>query len=338
MPIRKTKIICTIGPASNSYDTIKKMVQAGLDAARLNFSHGTRENHLVTANLVKQVRDEMQRPVALLMDTKGPEIRIKTFRDGAIELKDGQTFTLTTREVEGTEHEVSVTYADLPKCLQSGSRILLDDGLIGLTAENVTETDIVCRVTNSGALSNRKSINLPGISTNMPYLDEQDKLDLKCAYDNDFDYIALSFVRSAQDVLLVKEYLGSLGPPRCELIAKIENVEGVANRDEIIRETDGIMVARGDLGVEIPFEELPGIQKMLVQHRRKKGDHCHANAGIHDMEPPPDTGGGHRCGKRDLRRNERHHALRRNGSGEIPCREFEDDGQNRRNHRIDHPL
>jgi pyruvate kinase len=246
MTTRKTKIVCTLGPASNSPETIKKMILAGMNVARLNFSHGSRECHLKTAEIVKQLREELKRPVALLMDTKGPEIRVKTFKDGPVELKAGQVFTLTTRDIEGTEQEVSVTYAGLPASMQPGARILLDDGLIELNAEQVTETDIICRVVNGGPLSNRKSVNLPGLSIDMPFLDEQDKLDIQFAYENDFDFIALSFVRSAADVLSVKELLSKLSPRDCGLLAKIENAEGVDNIDEIIHEITGIMVAPGD--------------------------------------------------------------------------------------------
>ena len=264
MYVRKTKIVCTIGPASESPEILRKLIEGGMNVARLNFSHGSYEDHLSKTELIKNLRSELGRPVALLADTKGPEIRIKTFKESPVQLTAGETFTLTTQEVEGTAQKVSVTYADLPEVLKQGDHILLDDGLIGLQVEKISGTDIVCRVLNGGTLSNRKSVNLPGIKTNMPYMDEKDRADIKFAYENDVDYIALSFVREAKDVAQVKNYLESLGPSRCQLIAKIENAEGVDNIDEIIRESDGIMVARGDLGVEIPFEELPAIQKMLI--------------------------------------------------------------------------
>jgi len=264
MYVRKTKIVCTIGPASESPEILNELIAGGMNVARLNFSHGTHENHLVTAEHIKRLREQLARPVALLADTKGPEIRTGTFKEGPVTLTEGDTFTLTTRKIEGEGTVVSVTYDELPQVVSQGDKILLDDGLIELEVERLTETDVICRVLNGGALSNRKSINLPGIKTNMPYMDEKDKADVKFAYENDFEYIALSFVRSARDVLQVKNYLEELGPNRLELIAKIESSEGVDNIDEIIREADGIMVARGDLGVEIPFEELPAIQKMLI--------------------------------------------------------------------------
>ena len=264
MHVRKTKIVCTIGPASDSPEVLKELILSGMNVARLNFSHGSHESHLEKANRVKQARDELGRPLALLADTKGPEIRIKTLKTSPVELVQDQVYTLTTRDIEGDGKIVSVTYEGLPAVLSEGDRVLLDDGLIELKVESKTDTDIICRVMNGGALCNRKSVNLPGIKTNMPYMDEQDKADIKLAYDNDFDFIALSFARTAKDVFDVKNYLSTLGPSRCELIAKIENAEGVENIDEIIREADGIMVARGDLGVEIPFEQLPAIQKILI--------------------------------------------------------------------------
>ena len=264
MYVRKTKIVCTVGPACETPDMLKKLIIGGMNVARLNFSHGSHENHMIMAENIKKLRAELDCPVGLLADTKGPEIRIKKFKETPVKLIGGNTFTLTTRQVEGTEEIVSVTYKTLPEVITKGDRLLLDDGLIELAAEKITATDIVCRVINGGLLFDKKSVNLPGIATNMPYMDEQDKADIKFAYDNDFDFLALSFVRTAKDIIQVKNYLEGLGPSRLELIAKIENAEGVENIDSIIRETDGIMVARGDLGVEIPFEELPGIQKMLI--------------------------------------------------------------------------
>jgi pyruvate kinase len=264
MYIRKTKIVCTIGPASESPEMMRKLILGGMNVARLNFSHGTHEEHAARVNNLKKLRSELGRPIAILADTKGPEIRIKTFKEGPVELRPGQPFTITTREVEGTAEIVSVTYADFPGIIPVGARILLDDGLIELRAEKITDTDVVCTVVYGGPLSNRKGVNLPGIKTNLPYLDEHDKSDIKFAWENDFDYIALSFVRTARDVIRVKNYLEQFGSGRCELIAKIENAEGVENIDAILREADGIMIARGDLGVEVPFEKLPHIQKMLI--------------------------------------------------------------------------
>ncbi len=265
MYIRKTKVVCTIGPASSPPEVMRALILGGMNVARINFSHGTQEEHLTRVTDLKKLRSELDKPVALLADTKGPEIRIKTFKEGSVKLDAGQSFTITTKEVEGTDKIVSVSYNNFPKVVKKGARIMIDDGLIELRAEAVNDTDVICNVVNGGFLSDRKSINLPGTKTNMPYMDESDKIDIKFAYDNDFDYIALSFVRSPDDVIMIKEYLAQFGPARCELIAKIESREGVENIDAILREADGIMVARGDLGVEIPFEELPPIQKMLIK-------------------------------------------------------------------------
>jgi len=269
--MRKTKIICTIGPASEKPEILRELVLGGMNVTRLNFSHGTHEQHLEKVKTIKKLREELDCPVALLMDTKGPEIRIKTFKENSVELKRGQKFTLTTRDIEGGAAIVAVTYSDLPNDLYIGTRVLLDDGLIELIVESIDDTEILCSVQNDGLISNRKSVNLPGITTKMPYISEQDEEDLKFAYDNDFDYIALSFVRSAQDVMKVKNFLAGLGSSRCKLIAKIENADGVNNIDEILRASDGIMVARGDMGVEIPFEELPGIQKTLIKKCYRSG-------------------------------------------------------------------
>ena len=263
--MQKTKIVCTIGPSSDSPEIIEEMILSGMNVARMNFSHGSHEEHLKKVNILKSLRTKLHRPVALLLDTKGPEIRIKKFADHSVELIDNQLFTLTVRDVEGTSEIVGVTYRELPSTVKKGTRILLDDGLIELLVERIDHEDTICRVINGGIISNSKSINLPGLNTKMPYLNENDKDDLRFAYEQDFDFIALSFVRSAQDVLNVKSFLNGVGPSRCELIAKIENAEGVNNIDEIIRVSDGIMVARGDMGVEIPFEELPGIQKSLIK-------------------------------------------------------------------------
>jgi pyruvate kinase len=262
--MQKTKRICKIGPASEDPEILREMMLCGMNSARLNFSHGTHPEHLEKVNNIKRLRAELELPVSILLDTKGPEIRVKNFAEGQVELKSGEPFTLTTRDVEGTEEIVSVSYKGLPANVKPGARILLDDGLIELTVESIKDTDIYCRVAFGGILSNHKSINLPGVSVDMPYISETDKADLTFAYENDVDYIALSFVRSAEDVLQVKNFLAALGSARCELISKIENAEGVTNIDEIIRVSDGIMVARGDMGVEIPFEELPAIQKSLI--------------------------------------------------------------------------
>lgn len=269
--MQKTKIICTIGPASEDPVILKEMILCGMNVARLNFSHGTHAEHLAKVEGVKVLRQELKRPVAIMLDTKGPEIRIKTFENKVVELESGDMFTLTTRDVVGTKEIVSVTFDGLPRNVKKGTRILLDDGLIELVVDKVSGTDIACRVTFGGKLSDRKGLNLPGVSVDMPYISETDKADLEFAYENDVDYIALSFVRSAKDVLQVKSFMSGFGVNNCELISKIENMEGVENIDEIIRVSDGIMVARGDMGVEIPFEELPGIQKKLIEKCYRAG-------------------------------------------------------------------
>ncbi len=201
MYIRKTKVVCTIGPASSPPEIMRALILGGMNVARINFSHGTQEEHLTRVTDLKKLRSELDKPVALLADTKGPEIRIKTFKEGSVKLDAGQSFTITTKEVEGTDKIVSVSYNDFPKVVKKGARIMIDDGLIELRAEAVNDTDVMCNVVNGGFLSDRKSINLPGTKTNMPYMDESDKIDIKFAYDNDFDYIALSFVRSPDDVI-----------------------------------------------------------------------------------------------------------------------------------------
>lgn len=262
--MRKTKIVCTIGPASDDKETLRQMILAGMNVARLNFSHGSHEEHRSRVERLKALREETKAPLALMLDTKGPEIRIGRFKDGAIQLKAGDTFTLTTRPREGGEDGVTVNYERLPLYVRPGNSIMLDDGLIGLAVEGVDGENIVCKVLSGGPLSNNKSVNLPGVDIDMPYLSDQDRADIRFAVENELDYIALSFVRTAQDVMDVKRLLAQCGGNGIELIAKIENRSGIANIDEIIRLSAGIMVARGDMGVEIPFEELPHIQKQLI--------------------------------------------------------------------------
>lgn len=265
MVIRKTKIVCTIGPATNNEEMIRQLMLNGMDVARMNFSHGDHPSHLATLNIIKKVREELNLPVAALLDTKGPEIRVRQFKDGKIELKKGQTFTLTTRDVEGTDEIVSITYQDLVKDVEIGGRILIDDGLIELAIMNLTETDIVCRVMNNGFVSNNKGVNVPNCQLSMPYISQKDYDDIVFAVENDYDFIAASFVRTAQDVLDIRKVLDDHGCQSIKIISKIENMQGVQNIDEIIRVSDGIMVARGDMGVEIPFEDVPVLQKMIIQ-------------------------------------------------------------------------
>ncbi len=263
--MRRTKIVCTLGPATGSVEIIKDLIKNGLDAARINFSHGTHESHSVTINMLKQAREELNAPIPLILDTKGPEIRIKKFGVDKVYLEKGQKFTLTTREVEGTQDIVSVTYADLPKDLEVGARVLLDDGLIELIVEDIKGTDVLCSVENGGALSDNKGVNIPDVTVNLPALTEKDIADIKFGIKMGFDCIFASFIRSASDIIDIKRVLEENGGSDIQVIAKIESRDGVNNIDEILEVADGIMVARGDLGVEIPTEEVPLVQKDLIK-------------------------------------------------------------------------
>lgn len=261
---RKTKIICTLGPAVDNEESLRGLMLGGMNAARFNFSHGTHETHLALLNKFKKVREELGLPVATILDTKGPEIRIAQFKDGKVELEQGQTFTLTTREVEGDETIVSQSYKDLPADLSVGDHVLIDDGLIDMVVEQLTETDVICRVENGGPLSNNKSVNVPGAKINLPALTDKDRADLKFAVENDMDFVAASFVRKAADVNEIRAELLRHGGKGVRIISKIENQEGLENLDEIIEASDSIMVARGDLGVEIPLWEVPSVQKKMI--------------------------------------------------------------------------
>lgn len=263
--MRKTKIICTLGPATDDENVLRQMILAGMNVARLNFSHGDYESHQRRIDLFKKIRKEMGRPVALLLDTKGPEVRIKTFKDGKVTLKDGQKFTLRTTDAVGDENGVSVSYKKLASSLNENDRILLDDGKLEFVVDTISGTDIICTVVTGGVLSDRKSLNFPGIDLYMPYMDEVDKKDLLFGIKNDVDYIAASFVRRAEDVNQVRKFLDENGGNEIAVIAKIENRDGVNNVDEIINASSGIMVARGDMGIEIDFEELPKLQKMMIK-------------------------------------------------------------------------
>ncbi len=269
--MRKTKIVCTLGPATNDVEIMKQLIQNGMDAARINFSHGTYETHAETIAKLKQAREELNAPIPLILDTKGPEIRVKTFKEDKVRLEEDATFTLTTREVEGDVNIVSVTYADLPKDVHRGSRILIDDGLIELKVEDITETDVVCKVVNGGVVKSRKGVNLPGVEVNLPSLMEKDIEDLKFGVENGFDIVAASFIRSAEDVLKIRRVLEENGGGQMHIISKIENQQGVENIDKILEASDGIMVARGDLGVEIPPEEVPLVQKILIAKANRIG-------------------------------------------------------------------
>lgn len=263
--LRKTKIICTLGPATEDESVLRRLMQGGMNAARFNFSHCTHEDASKKLEAVTRLREELGLPIATILDTKGPEIRVKTFQNGPVQLQAGDTFTLTTREVEGDEKMVSITYQDLTKDLKAGARVLIDDGLVELRAEEVTDTDIVCTVINGGQVSNHKGINVPGTQLSMPFISEQDRADIIFGIEHGFDYIAASFTRSAKDILAIRSILKEYDCHSINIIAKIENMEGVDNIDEILRVVDGIMVARGDMGVEIPLEDVPVLQKQLIQ-------------------------------------------------------------------------
>ena len=269
--MRKTKIICTMGPAVDNEEMLRALMLTGMDAARFNFSHGTHESHLATLNKVRRIRDELGAAVATILDTKGPEIRIKTFENGPVTLREGDKFTLTTRDVPGDAGIVSVTYADLHKELESGCRVLIDDGLIELTVDGIQGQDIACTVRSGGVLSNNKSINIPGVSIHLPSLTEKDRDDLRFAAEQDFDFVAASFVRKASDVEDIRACLRECGGEHIRIISKIENREGVDNLEEIIAASDGLMVARGDLGVEIPAYEVPILQKRMIKETSMAG-------------------------------------------------------------------
>ena len=263
--MRKTKIICTLGPASEREDVLRKLMIEGMDVARFNFSHGTHEEQLEKLNRVKRLREELNLPVAALLDTKGPEIRLKTFENGKAELKSGGKFTLTTREVVGNSEIVSITYKDLPKDVKAGGRILLDDGLIELSIDEVEDTEIHCTVVNAGVISNQKGVNVPDTVLSMPFISQRAYEDICFGIENGFDFIAASFTRTAEDILEIRKILEEKNCQTINIIAKIENMQGVQNINEIIRVSDGIMVARGDMGVEIPMEEVPVLQKKIIR-------------------------------------------------------------------------
>ena len=268
---RKTKIVCTLGPAVSDRETLREMMRKGMSCARLNFSHGDHAEHLERVEMVKELRDELELLVALMMDTKGPEIRTKTFPEGKIQMEQGAKFSLHCNEVEGSDRGVSVTYTNLCREVVPGTHILIDDGLIELVVLEIKDEEIICTILNGGLLGNNKSINLPGTNIALPSLTERDEQDIIFAAQHDFDYIAASFVRKAEDVTAIRRVLKACGGEDIRIISKIENQEGVNNIDEILEVSDGIMVARGDLGVEIPAEEVPIIQKMLIAECVRRG-------------------------------------------------------------------
>ena len=269
--MRKTKIVCTIGPATKEVETLKKLILAGMNVARINFSHGNYEDQKVYIENVKKAREELNMPVALLLDTQGPEIRTGVLEQMPVNLKADDIFTLVNEDIVGNNEKVSVTYKDLYKDIEIGTQILIDDGKIELEVIEIKGKDVVCKVTNGGMLGNRKSINLPGTHVNLPSLKEKDIQDLKDGCMADFDFVAASFVRSAEDVKSIRKVLDENGGKNIQIISKIENQEGIDNLDEIIELSDGIMVARGDLGVEIPYYEVPIMQKKFIQKCNNAG-------------------------------------------------------------------
>lgn len=269
--MRRTKIVCTLGPACDTKEILIGLCNAGMNVARLNFSHGVHADHQRRIDLVKEVRTQLQLPIAIMLDTKGPEYRIKTFAEGKVLLSEGDRFTFTTDEVVGNEERVSVSYAKLPRELSVGDTILLNNGLLSFSVEKIHGVNIECKVVCGGVLSDRKSMSFPGKVMKQPYLSAQDKADIKFGVENGIDYIACSFVSCKQDLIDVRDYMAEIGAENIELIAKIENQSGVDHIEEICQYCDGIMVARGDMGVEIPFEHLPAIQKKLITKCRMLG-------------------------------------------------------------------
>lgn len=263
--MRKTKIICTMGPATDNIEVLRAMARAGMNVARFNFSHGSHEEHKQRMDRVKAVREEYNLPIALLLDTKGPEIRTGDMQDGKIFLKKGEQIRLTPRTCLGTPSKISITYPDLYQDVQAGTSILIDDGLIELRVEQTQEQDILCRVLNDGAVSNHKGINVPDVHLSIPYLSDKDKSDIQFGIEQGVDFVAASFVRTADDVQQLRMLLDENGGAHINIIAKIENQQGVENIDGIVSLADGVMIARGDMGVEIPAEDVPPIQKMLIK-------------------------------------------------------------------------
>lgn len=269
--MRKTKIICTLGPSTDDENVMRELILNGMAVARMNMSHGTHEDHKKRADMVKKIRAELDMPVALLLDTKGPEIRTKNFKNGSELLEAGQTFTFTTDNIEGDSKRCAITFADLPKDVRRGDKILVDDGLIEMEVTSTTSKEIVCEVLNGGKIASHKGINVPGTRLSLPFISEQDKKDIAFGVEQDLDFIAASFTRSSDDILKLRAELDKNNCNNMRIIAKIENAEGVDNIDDIIRVSDGIMVARGDLGVEIPMEDIPSLQKKLITKAYKAG-------------------------------------------------------------------
>jgi pyruvate kinase len=269
--MRKTKIVCTIGPVTESEEMIEQLITAGMNVARLNFSHGDHSEHKKRIDVLKKVREKLDRPIAIMLDTKGPEVRLGCFKDGKAELEKGQKFTLTISDILGDNTQCGITYKELPREVSYGSRILIADGVIELKVLEKNDTDVVCEVVNGGALGDRKNVNIPGATSKLPAITEKDIADLIFGIENEVDFIAASFIRKATDVLEIRKVLEQNGGKHIKIIAKIENQEGVDNLEDILRVCDGLMVARGDLGVEIPTEEMPMVQKLLIRRTNEVG-------------------------------------------------------------------
>ena len=269
--MRKTKVICTIGPASENEETLTKMMEAGMNVARLNFSHGSHEEHQAKIDLIKRVREKLNLPIAIMLDTKGPEYRIRTFKDGKVTVQEGDTFTFTTEETEGDATKVSVNYKNLARDLSVGDQVTVNNGMVVFSVRELTDTDVICTVVTGGVLSNKKSMSFPNKVMSGPYLSEQDKEDLLFGIRNHVDFVAASFVSTAQDARDLREFLDRNGGEDIEIIAKIENRSGVDHVEEICDICNGIMIARGDLGVEIPYVEVPAVQKKLTRKCRMLG-------------------------------------------------------------------
>lgn len=270
---RKTKIICTVGPATDNDDIMRKLMQSGMNCARFNFSHGDYNEHRKRFEQIEKLRSELGLPIATMLDTKGPEVRTGLFKDGYAILKKGSKFTLTTEEVEGNSEICSVTYANLPKEVKTGSFILVDDGLISLEVTGTDDKNVYCKVLDGGMIKNRKGINVPNVTLAMPYLSQKDIADLQFGAEMKFDYIAASFVRTATDIDYLRNFTKSLGWQNVRIVAKVENGDAIKNIDEIIKAADGVMVARGDLGVEVPFEKIPSLQKKIIKKCADAGKH-----------------------------------------------------------------
>jgi pyruvate kinase len=269
--MRKTKIVCTLGPASSDEKTIEQMLKAGMDVARINMSHGTHKIQKDQIDLFRKVRDRLGIPAAVMLDTRGPEIRLGDFENGSVTVENGQIFKLTVNPIMGNSEIAYITYDKLPQKVKEGNTILIDDGKIELTVKKTTETEIECEVVTGGKISNHKSLNVPRVALDMEYMSAQDKKDIVFGVENDVDFIAASFVRRKEDVIELRKFVDYYGGHHIKIIAKIENIEGIKNFDEILEHSDGIMVARGDMGVEIEYEKLPGIQKKFIKRCYQSG-------------------------------------------------------------------